>query len=362
MGRKRDALPQHTRAGIKWCKQRRCWLIDKKWKGRRINFSTETDDRDEAEEVLDAELRKLRKAVRNGERPLYRLYEGAERFLKERQHKATFENLKRSTLRLVQFRSSKLPYGNLGDTPLQDIHDGLLEPCIEWRKKEGKKTRKWDDSKRKMMTIRRPVKNSTINRDLEALRSILLAAARRWRCTLTGKSWIDSAPLITMLETAPSEGALGPEHSAEPYSLSWLEQDRMFPLLSPRLQAMCLFNLNTGTREQEVCRLRWDWEHEVPELNTTVFIVPKGYVKNGEARLVVLNRIARSIIETQRQRWYGKSEYVFPHPKTLLPYGKMFTSSWKRAWKKAGLPMGPWVTEVPTGKTLMTGPAAVFGC
>ena len=345
MGRKKSALPQHARAGIKWCPQRHCWLIDKKWKGRRLNFSTETDDRDEAEEVLDAKLSLLRKAVRDGERPLYRLYEGAERYLKERQGKATFDNIRRSTLRLIQYTSPHLPYGSLGDTPLQDIHDGLLEPYIEWRRTEGIKTRKWDDEKRTMVTVWRPLKNSTINRDLEALRTILVAAARRWRCSLTGKSWIDAAPLITMLETMPSSGALRPEHSAEAYPLSWAEQDTLFPLLSPRLQAMCLFNVNTGTREQEVCRLRWDWEHDVPELNTTVFVIPRGYVKNGEARLVVLNRIARSIIQQQRELWCGKSDYVFPHPKTLKPFKKLFTSSWKQSWEAAGLPMGPWVTE-----------------
>jgi integrase len=68
-------------------------------------------------------------------------------------------------------------------------------------------------------------------------------------------------------------------------------------------------------------------------------------VKNGTARLVVLNRISRSIIQKQREQWCGKSEFVFPHPKTLKPYKKMFTTNWKQSWENAGLPMGPWVTE-----------------
>ena len=34
---------------------------------------------------------------------------------------------------------------------------------------------------------------------------------------------------------------------------------------------MALFAVNTGCRNAETCGLRWDWEVEVPELNTTVF-------------------------------------------------------------------------------------------
>jgi len=56
---------------------------------------------------------------------------------------------------------------------------------------------------------------------------------------------------------------------------------------------MCLFKVNTGCREQEVCQLRWDWEVQVPELNTSVFIIPGELVKNREDRLVILNRVAR---------------------------------------------------------------------
>ena len=41
------------------------------------------------------------------------------------------------------------------------------------------------------------------------------------------------------------------------------------------LARMCLFKVNTGCREQEVCGLRWEWEIEMPELKTCrVFIVP----------------------------------------------------------------------------------------
>lgn len=58
---------------------------------------------------------------------------------------------------------------------------------------------------------------------------------------------------------------------------------------------MALFKVNTGCREQEVCKLRWDWEIAVPERGTSVFLIPadfggrhaKSGVKNGDERLVV---------------------------------------------------------------------------
>jgi hypothetical protein len=59
-------------------------------------------------------------------------------------------------------------------------------------------------------------------------------------------------------------------------------------------------SLATGCREQEVCRLRWDYEVKVPELDASVCIISKDYVKNGEERLVVLNRVARSVVDGMR--------------------------------------------------------------
>ena len=52
---------------------------------------------------------------------------------------------------------------------------------------------------------------------------------------------------------------------------------------------MALFKVNTGLREKEVCGLKWDYEVRVPELDTSVFIIPGEQIKNGEERLVVLN-------------------------------------------------------------------------
>jgi hypothetical protein len=73
---------------------------------------------------------------------------------------------------------------------------------------------------------------------------------------------------------------------------------------------MALFKVNAGTREQEVCKLRWEWEMKVPALNTSVFVVPGALVKNDEDRLIVLNPFARAVVDRQR----GKHpDYVFSY-------------------------------------------------
>lgn len=322
----------HRRSGIYWCDKQKHWVIDKKWKGKRIYLITYTDNPDEAEALLDTEIEKLRKALLHGERPVYLFCQGAEQYLSERKHLASFQTLQNAVLMM-------LPH--LGNTPLQDIHNLSLQPYIQWRRKEGVKTRKRNTQSNKLETHRREIKNSTINRDLEIIRTILLSAWRLWRCEFTGRPWIDCEPLIKMLPTQPRRGSKALEHSAETYSLSWAEQDRFFPLLSPEIRQMALFKVNTGTREQEVCLLRWDWEYDVPDLGVTVFIVPAGYIKNGEPRLIVMNKIARAIISEQRKRWYGKNEFVFPSSRTNKAFTKIRNTSWKTAWDRAGLPSGP---------------------
>jgi integrase len=85
---------------------------------------------------------------------------------------------------------------------------------------------------------------------------------------------------------------------------------------------------------------------KVPELDTSVFIIPGDRVKNAQDRLVVLNRIARSVVEAQRGQ---HPEYVFTFvPKrgkaepsehqeapTPVPVFRMNNSAWKNARVRA---------------------------
>ena len=58
----------------------------------------------------------------------------------------------------------------------------------------------------------------------------------------------------------------------------------------------------------EVCGLKWAWEVSVPELDTSIFLIPGAKVKNGDERLVVLNRVAKSVLDSVRGE---HDEYVF---------------------------------------------------
>jgi integrase len=66
----------------------------------------------------------------------------------------------------------------------------------------------------------------------------------------------------------------------------------------------------------------------------SVFVIPGAYVNNREDRLVVLNSIARGVIEQQRDR---RSEYVFLNSRGN-PVQKMCREAWRTARRKAGLP------------------------
>jgi integrase len=156
---------------------------------------------------------------------------------------------------------------------------GTLQSFIEARRRDG-------------------VRAKTINLGLGVVRHILNVAASEW-VDDHGLTWLGAAPKIKLLKT--SDGR-------KPYPLSADEQERLFAELPEHLRRMALFKVNTGCRDAEVCGLRWEWEVEVPELETSVFVIPGDRVKNGADRLVVLNSVARSIVDEQRGL---HPEYVF---------------------------------------------------
>jgi len=71
-------------------------------------------------------------------------------------------------------------------------------------------------------------------------------------------------------------------------------------------------------------------QHEVPELGTSVFLIPKQHVKNREERLVVLNEVARSVIEACRG---VHPEFVFTYKGK--PNEMMNNNGWQKAREQA---------------------------
>jgi integrase len=81
-----------------------------------------------------------------------------------------------------------------------------------------------------------------------------------------------------------------------------------------------------------VCGLQWDWEVPVPELGTSVFLIPGELVKNREDRLIVLNKVAKSIVEEVRDH----------HPTHVFSYQghavkSINNTAWQRARRDVGL-------------------------
>jgi integrase len=163
----------------------------------------------------------------------------------------------------------------------------------------------------------------TINHGLKIVRRILGLAASEW-VDDQGLTWLPASPKIKLLPDLQKR---------PPYPLSWEEQQRLFRDLPDYLGQMARFAVNSGCRDQEICSLRWDWEVSVPQLGTSVFIIPGVRVKNGEERLVVLNRIAKSVIEARRGI---NATHVFTCKDK--PITRMMTSGWKRARLRAELP------------------------
>jgi integrase len=126
----------------------------------------------------------------------------------------------------------------------------------------------------------------------------------------------------------------------KPYPISWEEQAALLPLLPEHLARMALFAVNTGCREQEICRLSWRWEIQVPELQVSVFVIPPEVMKNREPGLVVLNSVARSVIEACRGNHANRVFTWKRGPKgKVMIVDSMNNTAWQRARAKAGIPV-----------------------
>ena len=288
------------------------WKIDKKYRGERIQESTGTRDRAEAEQYLIYLLEQRRQEKVYGIKKVRTWREAATRFLLEVKDQASIHISATYMAQLDPF---------IGDIPITHVDDEALAPYI---------------SSKLNPAIGRPVTNRTVNIALQRVIRVLNLCARKWRDD-ERRAWLDVVPMISLLDEKTN--------CRKPYPLSWEEQSILFAELPAHLQTMAMFKVNTGCREQEVCKLQWDWEIAVPELDTTVFLIPAGFggrsarsgVKNRDERLVILNTMAKSIIEKQR----GQHKlYVFPFGKpdgdgNETTVHRMNDSAWKKARVRA---------------------------
>ncbi len=263
----------------------------------RIRESAGTGNLTEAVALLAKRIEAIRKALIYGVRPERTFRAAATKYLQENQHKRSISDDACHLAILDPF---------IGDLYLSGVYMEKLQPFIDKRRKDG-------------------VKSKTINLSLEAVRRILRLAAHEWRDE-RGMTWLETAPKIKLFPVTDAR---------KPHSLSVEEQEILFGELPKHLLRMARYKVNAGNREEEVCSLKWAWERKVPELETSVFVIPGDKVKNAEDRLVVLNRIARSAVEEARGM---HPEYVFVRQEKNgrgIPIKKMYGTAWKNARERA---------------------------
>lgn len=275
-------------------KRKGLWHIDKQVFGRRICESTGTNSLEEAEKYLARRIEEIRQTIVYGVRPKRTFRDAAVKFLAENQHKRSIASDVEQLEILDKY---------IGNLPLETVHIGALQPFIAAKKKAGRK-------------------NRTINFGLQIVRHILNLAASEWMDE-NGLTWLQTAPKIKLLPISDAR---------KPYPLNWEEQEKLFAELPDHLLQMALFAVNTGCRDREICSLKWAWEVKLPEIGVSVFIIPSVLVKNGEDRLVVLNKIAQLVIDKLRGQ---NSEYVFNYKGK--PISRMLNNAWKNARKRVNL-------------------------
>ena len=273
-------------------------IVCKQVDGERIYARLGAVSQEQAEAWLADKIQRIRLAKERGSRPRVTFREAALRYLTEYRERLRSIDIAAWHVELLD------PW--IGEKAIDLIYDETLQAFKNHRLKND------------------AVTLTTVNRSLEIVRRILNLCARKFRHP-NGMTWLEMAPHISV------DSKEARRKARKAYPLSWEEQDLLFAELpaAPN-RAMALFKVNTGTREDEVCRLKWSWEVAVPELKTSVFIIPAGYVKNEEDRLIVLNQVATSVINAQRGIhpehvfvWRGK------------PVDCMNNTAWQNARKRS---------------------------
>jgi integrase len=277
-------------------KRGKYWHIHKTIFGILVCKSTQTENLDEAEEILRRITQEIKNVKIFGNRPRRTFNEAVRIYIKMKT--PTKSSIEDDILHLRHLK----PY--IGELDIHQINISILQTFIVDRQNQG-------------------VKNRTINFALKAVRQVLNSAAG-W-IDNDGLPWLQSMPKITLLPETDSR---------KPYPLTWEEQEKFFDQLPEHLRLMALFKVNTGCREQEVCGLKWDWEYPLPELNTSVFVIPSALVKNRENRIVILNDEAKRVIEKVRKK---HSIFVFTYQNHKIQ--RMNGNAWRKARKRAGLPL-----------------------
>lgn len=250
--------------------------------GSRVQVSTKTVEKQQAQEFADTLKVRYWRMQQLGEKPRRTWQEAAVKWYRETNRKSR-DNDRRALQWLDQF---------LGTLYLDEIDRAKIDQIRDAKLKTG-------------------VQPATVNRILEVVRVILNTAVKEWE-------WLDRAPRVKLLKTPNKR-------------IRWLTRNEVARLLThlpEHLQAMVRFSLATGLRESNVTGLRWSQV----DMERRVAWIHGDQSKSGRSIGVPLNREAALLLRDQIGQ---HQEFCFSYKgKRVL---KANTKAWRNALKAAGI-------------------------
>lgn len=255
--------------------------------GKRVQKSTKTVDRKQAQEFEDRLRAELWRVIKLGDKPRKTWQEAVVRWFKESQKKTL------ATDRL--YLTFADPF--LRELYLDEITRDRLDAINQAKLATG-------------------VKPATVNRMMEVIRAILNKTLKDWE-------WVDRVPSVRMLKEPNKR-------------IRWLtheEAKRLMHRLPDHTEAMARFTLGTGLRESNVTGLKWG----NVDLERRICWVDPEDSKNARPIGVALSN---EVVILLRQQIGKHDKFVFTY--NGRPVKKVNTKAWRNALKDVGIENFRW--------------------
>jgi len=268
---------------------------------REVRQTTKTDNVKEALTVLDDLRFKQRRQSETGESVgLDKTWaEALNKYLDTTYHKNQ-EELKRK----FRYLECVIPL----TMRIKDIYNSTLDPVRAELKNKGRKA-------------------NTVNDYIKVVRQVLNKCLE-WE--EAGIPWITEKRHFVMEKF--KKNPIKHMNQKQGTVITWEEQDRLFGQLPVHLKDAALYAVNTGARMGEITNLKWSWEIYFPTLKVKAFRIPGEFHKNERPKIVVLNSIAKSIIEKKRGE---HPEFVFTYKGNKIK--RLNASAWRKARARVNL-------------------------
>lgn len=264
------------------------WWVRFTHKGRRIQESTGTTDRQKAQEYEAKLTNSLWEQERLGIKPKRQWNDAVVRYVDETSHKVS----QVSDLYHLRWLDKYL-----NGVELQAINRDFLEKILKAKQAEG-------------------VANSTVNRVLEVVRGLHRKACNEWE-------WIDRVPAVRML----------PEPKKRVRWITRNEADRLVEALPTHLADIVRFSLETGLRRANVIGLLWS---QVDLVRRMAWIHPD----QAKARKAIPVPLSAVAVLTIRKQLGKHHTHVFSYKGNTIT--QVNTKAWRKALDRVGIESFRW--------------------